>query len=199
MKLTSFLQEETTETLDISSFIENLKPEEQQSIKEFMAKFKGFNKITLNDISADDMFIHITDGIVDFDFSFSKDLSSTDDGYEAVVEIASMVNHKFVFGHEKMSEHETHKYALTQTFSREFLFRRKDRLFEYVDYILKVANAFNDWYFDMSGEYGKLKLIKTPYDVVDGSSNNEWKWIPVGGVFFAAGQTNNDTIRAEVL
>ena len=197
MKLSSFLIEESLDQLDISPYLKGLDPNEVMVVKELLDKFKKFNKITLDDINEDEMFLHVTDGIVDIDFTFTKD---EDQGaLRAAVEIASMVNHKFVYGHEKLSEHDAHKYALTQTFSRDFAVSRSQRLLEYADYIVDVAEKFNDWYFDMSGEYGKMKLIKTPYDVIDGSSNNEWKWIPVAGIFFAAGQTGNDKVRAEVL
>lgn len=193
MKLQSLIQEETIDSVDISDFTGSLSREMSGSLKQFLAKFKSFNKIELNDVSESDINFHITDGIVDIDITLTKDGQGDVD-----IEFASMVNHKFIFGQESMSETDTHKYSLTGTFSRSFALSRSARLLEYTDYILDVAEKFNDWYFDLSGKYGKMKLTKIPYDIKTNASNSDWKWIPVGGVFLASGLVNTE-IRAEIL
>jgi hypothetical protein len=195
MKLTSFLKEEKLSGLDISEFTEGLSSEQVSTITQLLKRFDSFTKITLNDISEDDMFLHVSDGLVDIDFTFDK--TEEVGTLAAGVEIASMVNHELIFQAEKLSEHETHKYSLTQIFSREFDLSRKDALLAHADWVIDVTKKFNDWYFDLSAEYGKIKLMKTTFEIEDGSSNNDWKWVPVGGVFFAPGKTG--TIRAEVL
>lgn len=193
MKLQSLLQEESIDSLDISAFTSELNSVLTNNLKEVFLKFKQFNKITLNDISEGDIFLHITDGIVDFDLEFSKDGAG-----DVVVEIASMVNHRFVYNHEHLSETDSYKYALSNTFARSFSLNRKQRLLDYVDHIVQVAEKFNEWYFELSGKYGKMKLTKVPYDITTGSTNSDWKWMPVGGVFLAAGLVGSG-ITAEVL
>lgn len=195
MKLASFLKEEKLSQLDISEFTEGLSAEQVSTITQLLKRFDSFTKITLNDISEDDMFLHVSDGLVDIDFTFDKteEIGTPTAG----VEIASMVNHELIFQSEKLSENEIHKYALTQIFSREFDLSRKEALFAHADWIIGVTKKFNDWYFDLSAEYGKIKLMKTTFEIEDGSSNSDWKWIPVAGVFFAPGKTG--TVRAEVI
>jgi len=195
MKLASFLKEEKLSQLDISEFTEGLSAEQVSTITQLFKRFDSFTKITLNDISEDDMFLHVSDGLVDIDFTFDKteEIGTPTAG----VEIASMVNHELIFQSEKLSENEIHKYALTQIFSREFDLSRKEALFAHADWIIGVTKKFNDWYFDLSAEYGKIKLMKTTFEIEDGSSNSDWKWIPVAGVFFAPGKTG--TVRAEVI
>lgn len=195
MKLTSFLKEEKLSELDISKFTEGLSSEQISTLTQLLKKFDSFTKITLNDISEDDMFLHVSDGLVDIDFIFHK--TEEVGTISAGVEIASMVNHALIFQSEKLSEYETHKYSLTQTFSRDFDLRRKDALLAHADWVINVTKKFNDWYFDLSAEYGKIKLMKTTFEIEDGSSNSDWKWIPVAGVFFAPGKTG--TVRAEVI
>lgn len=195
MKLASFLKEEKLSQLDISEFTEGLSAEQVSTITQLLKRFDSFTKITLNDISEDDMFLHVSDGLVDIDFTFDK--TEEIGTLTAGVDIASMVNHELIFQSEKLSENEIHKYALTQIFSREFDLSRKEALFAHADWIIGVTKKFNDWYFDLSAEYGKIKLMKTTFEIEDGSSNSDWKWIPVAGVFFAPGKTG--TVRAEVI
>lgn len=192
MKLQSLLQEESIDSLDISAFTSELNSALVNNLKELFSKFKQFNKIDLKDISEGDIFLHISDGIVDFDLSLSKDGDN-----DVNIEIASMVNYRFIFDHENISETDTHKYALTNIYSRSFSLSRKERLLDFVDQLVEIAEKFNDWYFDLSGKYGKMKLTKIPYDITTGSTNSDWKWIPVGGIFLATGLAPN--IRAEVL
>ena len=61
------------------------------------------------------------------------------------------------------------------------------RVVEFLDNALKVASAFEDWYFEISGSVGKIKLIKITTDLEDGSSNNVWKWTPYAGQFWVDG------------
>ena len=165
MKLTSFLKEEKLSELDISKFTEGLSSEQISTLTQLLKKFDSFTKITLNDISEYDMFLHVSDGLVDIDFIFHKteEVGTIDVG----VEIASMVNHALIFQSEKLSEYETHKYSLTQTFSRDFDLRRKDALLAHADWVIDVTKKFNDWYFDLSAEYGKIKLMKTTFEIED--------------------------------
>ena len=197
MKLQSFLKEETLADIDVSEFTDNLDPKHVSAIKKLLEKFKKYTKITLNDVSAEDMFFHVSNGLVDFDFSFGKDTAFNDNEqypYYPTVEIASMVNHTIVFGHEKMQEHDTHKYALSNTLSRDFDMVREARMFDYVDAILKIANEFEEWYFDIAEAAGKkVKLIKITEDLERGHSNNTWKWTPYLGQFFVEG--NDSTAR----
>ena len=191
MKLQSFLKEESLADIDISEFTENLDPKHVNAIKKLLEKFKKYSKITLNDVSSDDMFFHVSNNLVDFDFSFGKDTAFHEDEqypYYPTVEIAAMVNHTIVYGHEKMQEHDTHKYALANQLSRDFDMVREARMFDYVDSILKVANDFEEWYFDITEAGGKkVKLIKITEDLERGHSNNTWKWTPYLGQFFVEG------------
>ena len=197
MKLQSFLKEESLADIDISEFTENLDPKHVNAIKKLLEKFKKYSKITLNDVSSDDMFFHVSNNLVDFDFSFGKDTAFHEDEqypYYPTVEIAAMVNHTIVYGHEKMREHDTHKYALANQLSRDFDMVREARMFDYVDSILKVANDFEEWYFDITEAGGKkVKLIKITEDLERGHSNNTWKWTPYLGQFFVEG--NESTAR----
>ena len=197
MKLQSFLKEESLSDIDISEFTENLDPKHVAAIKKFLEKFKRYSKITLNDVSSEDMFFHVSNNLVDFDFSFGKDTAFNDNDqypYYPTVEIAAMVNHTIVFNHEKMQEHDTHKYALSNTLSRDFDMVREARMFDYVDAILKIANEFEEWYFDIAEAAGKkVKLIKITEDLERGHSNNTWKWTPYLGQFFVEG--NDSTAR----
>lgn len=197
MKLQSFLKEESLADIDISEFTDNLDPKHINAIKKLLEKFKKYSKITLNDVSSDDMFFHVSNNLVDFDFSFGKDTAFHEDEqypYYPTVEIAAMVNHTIVYGHEKMQEHDTHKYALANQLSRDFDMVREARMFDYVDSILKVANDFEEWYFDITEAGGKkVKLIKITEDLERGHSNNTWKWTPYLGQFFVEG--NESTAR----
>ena len=191
MKLQSFLKEESLADIDISEFTDNLDPKHIAAIKKLLEKFKKYSKITLNDVSSDDMFFHVSNNLVDFDFSFGKDTAFNDNEqypYYPTVEIASMVNHTIVYGHEKMQEYDTHKYALANNLSRDFDMVREARLFEYVDNIIKLAGEFEEWYFDITESAGKkVKLIKITEDLQRGGSNNTWKWTPYLGQFFIEG------------
>ena len=180
MKLQS-LHESSLADTDISKFVDNVDEKYVPIIKEILSKFKAYNKVTLDDVQEDDMFFHITNGLVDFDLSFSKDDSG--DEFFPAIEIASMVNHEYIYQHEKISEHETFKYALTNSFSRDFGLNRKERVLEYIDRLLEVASAFADWYFEISGEHGKVKLLKTITNLEEGSSTNVWYWTPYLGQF----------------
>jgi hypothetical protein len=71
---------------------------------------------------------------------------------------------------------------------------REARLFDYVDELLQVASAFEEWYFDVTEKAGsKVKLIKITTDLEQGHSNNTWKWTPYLGQFFVEG--NKSTAR----
>jgi hypothetical protein len=78
--------------------------------------------------------------------------------------------------------------------SRDFDLAREERLNDFVDQVLKIASEFEDWYFDISGKFGKAQLIKTPLDMESGSSNSQHKWTPYLGQFF----TNGDQTVARV-
>ena len=191
MKLQSFLKEESLSDIDISEFTDNLDPKHAAAIKKLLEKFRKYSKVTLNDVSSDDMFFHVSNNLVDFDFSFGKDTAFNENEqypYYPTVEIASMVNHNIVYNHAKLQEHDTHKYALTNTLSRDFDMVREQRMFDYVDKILKIASDFEEWYFDITEAGGKkVQLIKITEDLERGHSNNTWKWTPYLGQFFVEG------------
>lgn len=191
MKLQSFLKEESLSDIDISEFTDNLDPKHAAAVKKLLEKFRKYSKITLNDVSSEDMFFHVSNNLVDFDLTFGKDTAFHQDEqypYYPTVEIASMVNHTIVHNHEKMQEHDTHKYALSNIFSRDFDMVREQRMFDYVDQILKIASEFEEWYFDIAEAAGKkVKLIKITEDLERGHSNNTWKWTPYLGQFFVEG------------
>ncbi len=188
MKLQSFLQESSVENIDISEFTLNIDPQQSDTLARFLAKFKAYNNISLKDINEDEIFLHISNGLIDFDFSITKDTSTPDGKPIVVAEIAAMVNHNYIHGHDKIKEHEGHKYALLNSLSREFDVSREERFMSYVDKVLSAAKAFEEWYFDVSGSVGKIKLIKITTDLEDGSSNNVWKWTPYAGQFWVDGE-----------
>jgi len=50
--------------------------------------------------------------------------------------------------------------------------------------IENVLREFIEWYFDVSGEYGKVKLLKTATNIFDNSYNtNISRWVAVAGQF----------------
>ena len=73
MKLQSFLKEESLADIDISEFTKSLTPEYTEAIKKLFARFKSYSKISLNDVREDDMFFHISNGLIDFDFKDESD------------------------------------------------------------------------------------------------------------------------------
>lgn len=192
MKLQSFITEQTLADLDISEYIDNLNPDHAKIIKELLAKFKSFSKIDSTDISSDEMYLHVSNGLIEFDFSFTKDMydekNSANAGYDffPVVEIAAMLNHQIVYlGDQARNNYDVHKIALVNDYSRSFAIPRQDRLFAWVDSTLSAADDFQEWYFDISGKAGKkVKLVKITTDLEDGSSNGVWKWTPYLGQFY---------------
>ena len=183
MKLTA-LHESPFDTMEFSKFTSGLDQQIVDEINTLLAKFKGY-KITSQDATDTDLFVHMSNGLIDFDFSFYKEDS---DGSDAIVEVASMVNSKYVHGSEKIDTNiAAHKVALLNSFSREFRLDKPERLNQHVETVLNVAKAFEDWYFEISGNAGKLKLIKITTDLEDESSNNVWKWTPYAGQFWVDG------------
>lgn len=182
MKLTA-LHEASSSILELSEFTSGLSQQNIDGINALLAKFKGY-KVTSSDVTDSDLFVHMSNGLVEFDFSFEK----SDNNTIVIVEIAAMVNSKYVHGAEGIDSNvEGHKIALLNSFSRAFRIDRQERLNQFVDGALKVASAFEDWYFEISGSVGKIKLIKITTDLEDGSSNNVWKWTPYAGQFWVDG------------
>lgn len=185
MKLESFLQE-SLDSIDISKFTDGVEPKSLATIKIILSKLKAYSKVSLEDVREDEMFLHVTNGLVSFDMSFSKD-QNIDGETIAIAEIAVLVNHNYVHNADNIPEHSGHLYALLNTLSREFDLRRQERVVAFLDNALKVASAFEDWYFEISGSVGKIKLIKITTDLEDGSSNSVWKWTPYAGQFWVDG------------
>lgn len=192
MKLQSFITEQTVDALDISKFVEGLDKKYQKSVKTFLARFKSFKPVS-TDVREEEMYIRVSNGLVDFDFEFYRE-SGINEEYP-VVGLAAMINHKYVFNSENIQEHEYHLIALVQVFSRELAFDRENSLFKNTDHLINVAEKFTEWYFDLSAKYGKVKLTKTTFNPLDNSFGNSWRWIPVTGFFFA----DNDKIDSDVI
>ena len=190
MKLQSFLKESTVADEDISEFMEGLDPKFETQIKDLLKMFSRYKNIGNVDVSDDTMIFHIGNGLVEFDFTFTKE-EFTDHGVRSlrpILEFAAMLDSKIVFGADNISEHEYHKIALMSTFVRSFDLANT-RYLDYIQLTLGVAKAFEEWYFDISGEVGKrVKLIKITTNLEDGSSNSVWKWTPYLGQFFHDGK-----------
>ena len=186
MKLASFVTESTADSLDLSEFFTGLDQPVISEIKDLLVKFKGY-KVETHDSTDTELFIHVSNGLVDFDFSFYKEDSGATD---ATVDLAAMVNDKYVYnaGEHLDTNVAGHKIALMNTLSREFSLSRPGRLNEYVAQILNAAHAFSEWYFDISATAGKVKLMKITTDLEDGSSNSVWKWTPYVGQFWVDGE-----------
>ena len=57
----------------------------------------------------------------------------------------------------------------------------------------KVVNDFIDWYFEISGEYGKVKLFSTTYNVIDGySRGGENRFIAIAGDYHCETDLSKD-------
>lgn len=201
MKLQSFLSESSATSLDISKFVSGLDPKYEKRIKEILSKFSKY-KVESSDVSDDLFLVNVSNGLIDFDLTFSKDDQFNDKEIYVSVEIASMVNMKYVHDAEKIKhENDHYKIALTQTFSSEKILT--DTLYpsaiKFVEDLLTIAEEFEQWYFDLSAEYGKVKLTKTTYNVEDRSSDNIWKWIPICGYFWAGFKGKEPKHEAKVI
>lgn len=57
----------------------------------------------------------------------------------------------------------------------------------------KTVNDFVEWYFDISGQYGKVKLLGTTYNVIDGySRGGEYRFIAIAGDFHCETDLSKD-------
>jgi hypothetical protein len=59
-------------------------------------------------------------------------------------------------------------------------------------------NEFVDWYMDVSGEYGKVKLFNTTYNVIEEySSSGKHRFIAIAGDFQSPRDINHDPAKPE--
>ena len=65
----------------------------------------------------------------------------------------------------------------------------KDILKSIGDFNSKVKE-FIDWYFDITGEYGKVKLFRTQYNIINGyHKGDENRWVAYAGDFHTGADT----------
>lgn len=194
MKLQS-LYENALESSNFPKFYGALNDQDRETFDEILTKFKKFT-VTSHDDADDQLLIHVSNGIVEFDFTFSLD--GENPKYLAL-DLASMISDKYILYASHINETEFHKIALTQSFSRDFDLGRKQKALEYVDYLVDTSEKFTEWYFDLSEKHGKILLTKANLNIEDGSSSGVWNWIAVGGTFFADSMPNGKQVKAEIL
>lgn len=68
-----------------------------------------------------------------------------------------------------------------------------------VETINKHIQEFVDWYFDLSDEYGKVKLIGSSYNLVDGyHRSGEQRFIAVAGDFHCVSDSSDDETQKRI-
>ncbi len=181
MKLQSFLRESVENTkawATISQFTEN----EVQNIKKIVESFKSYRlseETVDNPEDAHDgigrIVLRFSDGLIEIVLTIS---TSESDG-------------KIEFRFLMVSGKVLPKYLVNVKDNRPdityfSLFNRHDQaeFAEKLSLFNKAIDDFIEWYFDLSGTYGKVKLFKTFYNVVEGyHDSNQARFVAIAGDF----------------
>ena len=180
MKLKSFLAEsaESTKTwAEISKFDQ----EHSAAVKKILGAIKGFKFVEESIENPEDS--HDGRGRINATFS---------DGLLNIILTVSTseTDGKLEFGFLMLSAKVQQKYLVNVKDNRPDLtyfslfHNNLDELDEKLNGFMGAVSEFTDWYFDMSGTYGKLKLFKTFYDILGGAhDNNKPRFVAIAGDF----------------
>ena len=193
MKLESFLRE-SIENTKAWAAISSLDEESAEAVKKVVASVKAFKFVgeeVENPEDAHDgrgkIHMEFSDGLLDVVVKVST--SETDGVLEfGYLMCAARVNKKYLVGSPDNGKELTY-------FSH---FRKGDtKLDDKIADFTKIVSEFSDWYFDMSGTYGKVKLFRTHYEIIEGYHNsNKPRFVAIAGDFRATSEIDESNATA---
>lgn len=188
MKLESFLQE-SIESSKAWGTISQFDVEHQEMFKKIGNTLKGFRMSEGTYENPEDS--HDGRGRIEFDFTDGlvdlalKASTSEDDG-------------KITFSFLMVTAKVQQKYMLDVKDNKSDItyfaaFSKGDSGFdEKLETFKKAVDDFVEWYFDMSGQYGKIKLFKTHYNVIEGyHDSNQPRFIAIAGDFMCSSEVSD--------
>lgn len=185
MKLESFLRESIESTKSWAA-ISSLDEESAGIVKKVVNAVKTFKFVGEEVENPEDAHdgrgkinMEFSDGLLDVVVKVST--SQTDGALEfGYLMCAARVNKKYLVEAKDNSKELTY-------FSH---FRKGDtKLDEKIADFGKIVSEFADWYFDMTGTYGKVKLFRTHYEIIEGYHNsNKPRFVAIAGDFRATSE-----------
>lgn len=204
MKLDTLIQENTIDHFDNSKLMLNdaFSEIEKQNVKTIISKFSKFSKNFQLDLDTQNEFnFTMSNGLADFEFTFFGEDSGTSNNPEIYFGLSLNVNESYIFNNARSNDQESRVIGNNSTGLMPLSSAFFNRALKYCDNMLKIASEFTLWYFKLSSKCGKIKLVKTRENLVDGSSNGTRRWVPYAGEFSVTdiNSKNDPNIISEIV
>ena len=191
MKLQAFVKE-SVETSKAWETINRFDEQHVDIVKKAIAAVKGFPFISEEIVNPEDTHdgsgkikLNFSDGLVDISVRVS---TTEEDGGKidfSFLMVAAKVNKKHMLDVEDNRPDITY-FSEWKTPDSEFPEKLKG--------FKEAVDTFVDWYFDMSGTYGKIKLFKTHYNIIEGYHNSDKpRFVAVAGDFMCTNEVGGAT------
>lgn len=189
MKLDTLIQENTIDHFDNSKLMLNdaFSEIEKQNVKTIISKFSKFSKNFQLDLDTQNEFnFTMSNGLADFEFTFFGEDSGTSNNPEIYFGLSLAVNKSYIINNASRSnELDSRSIGNNSNALMPLSPSFFNRSLRYCDNMLKIASEFTLWYFKLSSKCGKIKLVKTRENLVDGASDGTRRWVPYAGEFSA--------------
>ena len=189
MKLESFLRE-SIESAKAWAIISSFSEDEAENIKKAIDGVKHFKFVEESIENPEDSH----DGRGRIEMTFSDGLLNAN----IIISTSKDESGKMELGFLMCSAKVLPKYLVDTKDNRPDLtyfshFSRGDgKLDEKIATFKKATSEFVDWYFDMSGVYGKVKLFRTHYDILDGyHDSNKPRFVAIAGDFLCTDEISD--------
>lgn len=163
----------------------------KKSLNTFLKGFKFVNTETKDTDSKLNIAYNFTNGLIAEQIYLIINADKSGDPY-VIVTVHGFVEDKFLT-HVKS---ETDKLLLEVS---DFFDAKKtekiQKLADTGEKFQEVIKEFSDWYFEMSAEYGTVKLFPTQYNVLEGyHRGGEYRFVAIAGDF----HTSRDPLKNEI-
>lgn len=188
MKL-ELLQENT---FDVSEFRSQLSNETyshlQDLLKVYLKGFKFVNEVESVERARQ---FHFTNSLLDVEMFIN--ISGKDEKY-IMLSIFANVNDRYLIGNDKSTN--SHMIEIAEFLTGDDRFKSA---MDNAHAFQKTVNEFIDWYMEISGKYGKIKLFPSTYNLIDGySRGGEMRFIAVAGDFHCERDLSKDKIETRI-